>query len=50
MLSIQLLLCISKIHNLDSKAIDFVLEFPQDELNKDIWMQLPAGFQVDGKI
>ena len=45
-LSVRLLLCIAKINNLDSKAIDFQLVFPQAELNEDIWMQLPAGFQV----
>ena len=33
-LSVRLLLCIAKIHNLDSKAINFVLEFPQGELNE----------------
>ena len=29
MLSVRLILEISKLHNLDSKAIDFVLAFPQ---------------------
>ncbi len=29
------------------KAIDFVLAFPQAELDVDIWMYLPIGFQVD---
>jgi hypothetical protein len=29
------------------KAIDFVLAFPQAELDVDIWMYLPVGFQVD---
>ena len=32
-----------------SKAIDFVLAFPQADLEEDIWMQLPIGFQVDGQ-
>ena len=26
-----------------------MLAFTQAELNKDIWMQLPSGFQVDGE-
>ena len=47
MMSVRLLLLIAKIHKLDSKAIDFVLAFPQAELDVDIWMYLPIGFQVD---
>ena len=49
MLSVRLLLCITKIQHLDSKTINFVLAFPQAKLNKDIWMQLLAGFQVYGE-
>ena len=48
MLSVSLILAISKLHNLDSKPIDFVLAFPQEYLEEDIWMYLPIGFQVDG--
>ena len=47
MMSVRLLLLIAKIHKLDSKAIDFVLAFPQAELDVDIWMYLPIGFQVN---
>jgi len=47
MMSVRLRLLIAKIHKLDSKAIDFVLAFPQAELDVDIWMYLPIGFQVD---
>ena len=46
MLSVRLILAIAKIHKLDSKAIDFVLAFPQAELEEDIWMDLPIGFRV----
>ena len=46
--SVHLILAIAKLHNLDSKAIDFVLAFPQAYLEEDIWMYLPIGFQVDG--
>ena len=49
MLSVRLLLSIAKIYKLESKAIDFVLAFPQADLDVDIWMYLPAGFQVDGQ-
>ena len=48
MLSVRLLLCITKIQHLDSKTINFVLAFPQAELNEDIWIKFPAGFQVYG--
>ena len=37
------------MHNLESKAINFVLAFPQAELNEDIWIKFPAGFQVYGQ-
>ena len=48
-LTVRLILAIAKIHNLDSKAIDFVLAFHQAGLKEDIWMQLPVGFQIDGQ-
>ena len=44
MLSVKLLLVIAKIHGLESKSIDFVLAFPQADLDVDIWMELPIGF------
>ena len=46
MLSVRLILAIAKLHNLNSKAIDFVLAFPQEYLEEDIWIYLPIGFQV----
>ena len=49
MLIVRLILAIAKLHKLDTKAIDFVLTFPQADLEEDIWMQLPIGFQVDGQ-
>ena len=49
MLTVLLILAIAKIHSLDSKAIDFVLTFPQADLEEYICMQLPIGIQVDGQ-
>ena len=50
MLNVRLLLLsITKIYNLHSKAIDIVLAFSQADLDVDIWMYLPIGFQVDGQ-
>ena len=47
MLSVRLILIIAHVHNLDSKSIDFVLAFPQAELDVDIWMELPRGMTPD---
>ena len=49
MLTVHLILAIANIHNPDSKAIDFVLAFPQADLKEDIWIQLPVGSQIDGQ-
>jgi hypothetical protein len=46
MISVKLLLVIAKIHCLESKSIDFVLAFPQADLDEDIWMDLPIGFKL----
>ncbi len=46
MFSVKLLLVIAKIHGLESKLIDLVLAFPQADLDIDIWMELPIGFQT----
>ncbi len=41
--SVRLLLIVAKIHGFDSKSIDFVLAFPQADLNIPVYMELPAG-------
>ncbi len=41
--SVHLLLIVAKIHGLDSKSIDFVLAFPQADLDVPVYMELPAG-------
>ncbi len=43
-------LLVAQIYKLDSKAIDFVLAFSQAELDVDIWMYLPIGFQLIQKM
>ena len=42
--SARMLLAIAKIHNLPSKGIDFVLAFPQADLEIPVYMELPMGF------
>ena len=46
-LTVKILLVIAKLHKLDSKSIDFVLAFPQADLDTDIWMEIPPGFESD---
>jgi hypothetical protein len=41
--SVWLLRIIAKIHGLSSKSIDFVLAFPQADLDVPVYMELPAG-------
>ncbi len=49
MVTVCLILMLAQIYKLELKAIDFVLAFPQAELDVDIWMHLHIGFQVDTK-
>ena len=42
--SVRLLLIIAKIHNLQSKGIDFVLAFTQTHLEVPVYMEIPMGF------
>ncbi len=41
--SVRLLLVVAKIHGLQSQSIDFVLAFPQADLDVPVYMELPAG-------
>ena len=43
--SVRSLLAISHIHQLKSKSIDFVLAFPQADLDVPVYMELPIGFE-----
>ena len=49
MLTVRLLLIICKVHKLHSKSIDFVLAFPQADLEEDIWMRIPEGVKIDSE-
>jgi hypothetical protein len=44
--SVRLILAIAKIHCLLSKSIDFILAFPQADLEIPVYMELPIGFEV----
>jgi hypothetical protein len=41
--SICLLLIVAKVHGLQSESINFVLTFPQADLDVPVYMELPAG-------
>jgi hypothetical protein len=49
MVTVHLILLLARINKFDSKAVDFVLAFPQAELDVDIWIYLPIGFQADAE-
>ena len=48
MLSVRLLLALSHLHSLETESIDFVLAFPQADLDDDVWMELPEGMDPLG--
>ena len=45
-LSVRLVLVLAIVYDLPVKSIDFVLAFPQSELDVPIFMELPPGFHV----
>ncbi len=47
-ISVQILLILSEMLQLDTRAIDFVLAFPQADLDTPVYMYLPAGMVIDG--
>jgi hypothetical protein len=47
--SIRLLLIMTVLKGWHSKQIDYVLAFPQAPVEREIYMQIPKGFQVEGK-
>ena len=45
-MSVRTMLTLEAIENLHTKSIDFVLAYPQANLDVDIYMELPQGFNV----
>ena len=43
-ISVRLMLALSIVHGLHTKSIDFVQAFPQAELERDVFMEMPYGF------
>ena len=46
--AVRLLLIIASINKIPTRSIDFVLAFPQAELEVPVYMELPAGFNPAG--
>ena len=47
-ISVRFLLILGEIAGLESRAIDFVLAFPQADLDVPVYMELPLGMEVSG--
>ena len=47
-ISVLFLMIVAQVLELDTKAIDFVLAFPQAELEVPVYMELPAGMDLAG--
>jgi len=45
-LSVRILMIVSIIHDLETRSMDFILAFPQAELDTDVFMELPFGFEA----
>eukprot|EP00957_Ditylum_brightwellii_P143180 10909756-Ditylum_brightwellii.AAC.1 len=45
-ITVRALLTVAAIHNLLTKCTDFVLAFPQADLDVDVFMELPIGMTV----
>ena len=45
-ISIRFLLVLSEIVGLESRAIDFVLAFPQADLDVPVYMEIPLGMEI----
>ena len=46
-LSVRLLMTVAIIHGLSPKSVDFVLAFPQEELDVDIYMEIQTGMHLE---
>ena len=47
-LSVRILLILSVLHDQEARSIHFTLAFPQADLDVDVFMELPPGFDMNG--
>jgi hypothetical protein len=45
--SVRMLLAMTAVHNWHTTQIDYVLAFPQAPVERDIYMKIPKGFEID---
>ena len=48
-ISVRLLIALLVIHKLETKSIDFVLSFPQADIDRDVYMELPCDLNLEEK-
>ena len=48
-MSVRIMLKLAAIENLHTKSIEFVLAYPQANIDVDIYMELPKGFNMGPK-
>ena len=46
--SVRFLVIVAQVLKLDTKAIDFVIAFPQADIYVPVYMELPAGMDLAG--
>eukprot|EP00957_Ditylum_brightwellii_P112787 8598693-Ditylum_brightwellii.AAC.1 len=49
-ITVRTLMAIAAIHDLPNLSIDFVLAFPQAELDAIVYMELPIGMDVQHRV
>ena len=47
--SIKLLIALLLVHKWKTVQLDYVLEFPQAPVQKELYMKKPKGFEIDTK-
>ena len=47
-MSVRLILILALVHDLPAQSIDFVLAFPQANLDIPVFMELPVGVEAEG--
>ena len=45
--SVRLILIIAMVNGLPTRSVDFVLAFPQADVDVPVYMELPVGFELD---
>ena len=46
--SVRLLMALTALNSWHTKQIDYVLAFPQAPVEKELFMRIPRGFEVEG--